>query len=241
MVGGDVSHAAAEPPPILRSPPGTFAALLRTGLEPAPRRVVGVTTVRRLAVYYSAVGVLIILLDLVAPLGPSGTLRVLAPWLEQSVWGGATGQFSAPAWVETVLAMLAAFILTVPTVIVYVRTRSKEAYDEALVNTVLVLPSVVAAILIVVQGSLALAFSLTGIVAAVRFRVNVKDSRDALYIFSGVAIGFATGVHEPEVAAIASLVFVLLELFAWRSGLGGNRAHAPEVLWGERSAVATAP
>jgi len=104
------------------------------------------------------------------------------------------------------------------------------AYDESLVNTALVLPSVVTAIVIVVQRSLALAFSLTGIVAAVRFRTNLKDSRDALYIFAGVAIGFATGVHEPEGAAAASLLFVLLELFAWRSGLGGHRTPAQAAL-----------
>jgi hypothetical protein len=225
----------------MRSPAGTFSALLRTGLEPAPRRVVGAATARRLVAFYSGVGALIVLLDLVTPLGPSGKERMLASWLERSVFGVATGQYLAPAWVEALLAMVAAFILTVPTVIVYVRTRTREAYDEALVNTVLVLPSVVAAILIVVQSSLALAFSLTGIVAAVRFRADVKDSRDALYIFAGVAIGFATGVHEPEVAAAASLLFVLLELFVWRSGIGGDRAHARTVLWGERPAAAEPP
>jgi uncharacterized protein DUF4956 len=142
--------------------------------------------------------------------------------------------------VETILAMAAAFMLTVPTVIVYVRTRTQDAYDESLVNTALVLPSLVTAIVIVVQNSLALAFSLTGIVAAVRFRTNLKDSRDALYIFAGVAVGFATGVHAPDVAVAVSLLFVLLELFAWRSGLGGDRAKAQAFLWGE-SADAMAP
>ena len=226
---------------MLRSPAATFSALLRTGLEPAPRRVVGAATVRRLVAYYAGVGALIGLMGLVAPLGPSGESRKLATWLERSVFGIVTGQFLAPAWLEALLAMVAAFVLTVPTVIVYVRTRTREAYDDALVNTVLVLPSVVAAILIVVQSSLALAFSLTGIVAAVRFRTDVKDSRDALYIFAGVAIGFATGVHEPEVAAVASLLFVLLELFVWRSGIGGDRAHARTVLWGERPAAPKSP
>ena len=217
-----------------RSPVESFSALIRTGLESGPLRVVGPATVRRLAAYYSAVVALVILVDLVVPLGPTGKVRMLAPWLERLAFGVVTGPHTVPAWVETILAMAAAFILTVPTVIVYVRTRTKEAYDEALVNTVLVLPSVVTVILIVVQSSLALAFSLTGIVAAVRFRTNLKDSRDALYIFAGVAIGFATGVHEPEVAAVASLLFVLLELFAWRSGVGGHRAHAQAALRGER-------
>ena len=223
-----------------RSPVESFSALIRTGLESGPQRVVGAATVRRLVAYYSVVVALVILVDLVVPLGPTSKVRMLAPWLERLAFGVVTRPHIVPAWVETILAMAAAFILTVPTVIVYVRTRTKEAYDESLVNTVLVLPSVVTAILIVVQSSLALAFSLTGIVAAVRFRTNLKDSRDALYIFAGVAIGFATGVHEPEVAAAASLLFVLLELFAWRSGLGGDRAHAQAALWGE-SPDAAAP
>ena len=54
-----------------------------------------------------------------------------------------------------------------------------------------------------------------------------------ILVDAGVAIGFATGVHEPEVAAAASLLFVLLELFAWRSGLGGHRTHAQPALRGE--------
>jgi small basic protein len=161
---------------------------------------------------------------------------MLTPWLERLTFGTVTSTAALPAWMETILAMAAAFLLTLPTVIVYVRTRSEEAYDESLVNTILVLPSIVAVILVVVQSSLALAFSLTGIVAAVRFRSNVKDSRDALYIFAAVAIGFATGSHAPDVAIVASLLFVFLELFAWRSGLGGDRAHARAFLWGESPA-----
>jgi hypothetical protein len=183
---------------------------------------------------------LVILVDLVVPLGPTNKVRMLAPWLERLAFGVVTGSHMVPAWVETILAMAAAFILTVPTVTVYVRTRTKEAFDESLVNSVLVLPSVVTAIVIVVQSSLALAFSLTGIIAAVSFRTDLKDSRDALYIFAGVAIGFATGVHEPEVAAAASLLFVLLELFAWRSGLGGDQSRTQARLWGD-SPVKLAP
>jgi hypothetical protein len=216
-----------------RSPVGTFSALIRAGRESGPQRVVGAATVRRLVAYYSVVVALVCLVQFTLPLGPSGKARMLAPWLERLAFGAVTGTEILPAWVETILAMAAAFMLTVPTVIVYVRTRTKEAYDESLVNTVLVLPSVVTAIVIVVQNSLALAFSLTGIVAAVRFRTDLKDSRDALYIFAGVAVGFATGVHAPDVAVAASLLFVLLELFAWRSGLGGDRARAQASLWGE--------
>jgi len=192
---------------------------------------VGAATVRRLVLYYGVVAALVTVMDLSMPLAPSGEGRMLASWLEQLLFGTATGLRVIPAWLDATLAMAMAFVLTVPTVLVYVRTRSHEAYDESLVNTVLVLPSVITAILIVVQSSLALAFSLTGIVAAVRFRSNVKESRDALYIFASVAIGFASGVYALDVAAATSLFFVLLELFAWRSGLGGDHSGAHAAHW----------
>jgi hypothetical protein len=209
----------------------SFSSLVRTGRERGPVRAVGAATVRRLVLYYGAVVALVAVMDLSVPLAPSGEGRMLASWLEQLIFGTATGLRIIPPWLDATLAMATAFVLTVPTVVVYVRTRTHEAYDESLVNTVLVLPSVVTAILIVVQSSLALAFSLTGIVAAVRFRSNVKESRDALYIFASVAIGFASGVYALDVAAAASLFFVLLELFAWRSGLGGDHSHTHAAHW----------
>jgi Domain of unknown function (DUF4956) len=209
----------------------SFSSLVRTGRERGPTRAVGAATVRRLVVYYAVVVALVTVMDLSVPLAPSGDGRMLASWLEQLIFGTVTGLRIIPPWLDATLAMAMAFVLTVPTVVVYVRTRTHEAYDESLVNTVLVLPSVVTAILIVVQSSLALAFSLTGIVAAVRFRSNVKESRDALYIFASVAIGFASGVYALDVAAAASLFFVLLELFAWRSGLGGDHSMAHAAHW----------
>jgi hypothetical protein len=212
-----------------------FSALVRTGRERGPARAVGGATVRRLVVYYAAVVALVTAMDLSVPLAPSGEGRMLAAWLEQLIFGTVTGLRIIPPWLDATLAMAMAFVLTVPTVVVYVRTRSHEAYDESLVNTVLVLPSVVTAILIVVQSSLALAFSLTGIVAAVRFRSNVKESRDALYIFASVAIGFASGVYALDVAAAASLIFVLLELFAWRTGLGGDHSNTHAAHWPDSS------
>jgi hypothetical protein len=97
-----------------------------------------------------------------------------------------------------------------------VRTRTRVKFDRSLVQTVIVLPVVVTAILVVVRDSLALAFSLAGIVAAVRFRNNLKESGDAVYIFSSIGIGFATGIHALSVAAVLSVCFVAIELALWK-------------------------
>src|SRR5918995_837988 len=122
----------------------------------------------------------------------------------------------APRWLAALLQMIAAFLLVLPLAFVYVRTRTRVKFDHSLVQTVIVLPIVVTAILVVVRDSLALAFSLAGIVAAVRFRNTLKESGDAVYIFGAIGIGFATGIHALSVAAVLSVCFVAIELALWK-------------------------
>src|SRR5437762_786620 len=73
------------------------------------------------------------------------------------------------------------------------------------VDTFLVLPLVATAIVIIVQHSLALAFSLAGIAGAVRFRNSLKSSGDALFILLAVAIGLSAGIGAVELAAVVSI------------------------------------
>jgi hypothetical protein len=86
----------------------------------------------------------------------------------------------------------------------------------------IVLPLVVSGIVVLVQYSLALAFSLAGIVAAVRFRNTLDDSKDAVYVFLATAIGLSAAVNVP-VAAVISVLFNLTVLTLWYLDF----AHAP--------------
>lgn len=203
-----------------------FASLLRHGSAARPARTLGAPTVWRLIACYAVAIVLVAAINWIAPLAQSGRGRTWSPWVVSLVFGEPSGLRVVPVWLDAMLAMAGAFVMTVPIVIVYVRTRTHAAFDDSLASTVLVLPSIVTAILIVVQNSLALAFSLAGIVAAVRFRMNLKESRDALYIFAAVAIGFAAGIYALDVALMASLVFVLLEVLTWRTILGSEPARS---------------
>jgi len=207
-----------------------FASLLRHGPAMRPARTLGAPTVWRLVGCYAVATAFVLGIDRVAPLDDSGARRVWSLWAEGLVSGTSTGALGVPVWVDTLLALAAAFVLTVPIVIIYVRTRTHTAFDDSLANTVLVLPAIVTAILIVVHNSLAMAFSLAGIVAAVRFRISLKESRDALYIFAAIAIGFAAGIYALDVGLIASVVFVLLETLTWRTDLGADQTPADDML-----------
>ena len=84
----------------------------------------------------------------------------------------------------------------------------------------MILPVVVTGISMIVLNSLALAFSLAGIVAAVRFRFALKQPSDAMYIFVAIAIGLGSGIGALGVATVISFVFVVATLVIWRLEYG---------------------
>lgn len=122
--------------------------------------------------------------------------------------------------VSTLVILLGTLVLMLPVSWVYMSTRYKKGHDQKVAQTLLFLPLVVAGIVLVVQNSLALAFSLAGVVAAVRFRSTLRDSRDLVYIFLAITVGFAAGVQTLIVAAIVSIVFNFVLILTWRYDFG---------------------
>ena len=118
------------------------------------------------------------------------------------------------------VAMLGALALMCPVAWMYMRTKPKANYDASLVQTVIVLPVVIAGVVLIVRDSVALAFSLAGIVAAVRFRNTLRDTKDAVYIFLAIAVGLAAGVQAFAVGFVVSVIYVAVVLVLWRFDVG---------------------
>jgi hypothetical protein len=119
-----------------------------------------------------------------------------------------------------VVAIIAAILVSLPVSWVYMGVRGGDEYDQSLVNTIIVLPMVVTGIVIIVQNSLALAFSLAGIAGAVRFRNSLKSSGDALFILLAVGIGLSAGIGAIELAAVISIFFNYCFVMLWITEYG---------------------
>jgi len=133
------------------------------------------------------------------------------------------GSGSALSWATTLdmaLAMIGSFLLMMPTSWVFMAERRRKGFDQALVQTMIVLSVAIAGVVVIVRNSVALAFSLTGIVAAVRFRTNLSDTRDTLYIFTAIGVGLAAGVQALAAALVLSMVFNYVILAFWRGNYG---------------------
>ncbi|HET6680498.1 MAG TPA: DUF4956 domain-containing protein [Gemmatimonadaceae bacterium] len=128
------------------------------------------------------------------------------------------------------VSIVSALAYALPVAWVYMFTRQKRGYSQSVVHSLILLPVAVAGVVVLVKESLPLAFGLAGIVAAVRFRNTLEDSRDAVYIFVSTALGLSAAVRI-EVAAMLSVLFNAVVLSLWYSDFG----RLPPALEGVRA------
>jgi len=177
----------------------------------------------RLVVYYLLLALVVTLVRMNMPevyaLFSTGA-SVGAP-----LFGGAptepTGPLTSPnPSLATALMIVGALTVMLPVAWVYMLTKQSEGYDRSVVQTLIVLPTAICGVVVIVQNSYALAFALAGIVAAVRFRNTLKDTKDAVYIFLAIGVGLAAGVQNIDVALIMSVLFNVTILALWRTNFG---------------------
>jgi hypothetical protein len=128
--------------------------------------------------------------------------------------------FSPNVPIRLAVASFGAAVLIIPVSWVYfITSRSKEV-DQSFVQTIVILPIIVTGISMIVLNSLALAFSLAGIVAAVRFRFSLEEPSHAMYIFAAISIGLGCGIGSLGVANVISIAFVYANLVIWKLEYG---------------------
>lgn len=119
-----------------------------------------------------------------------------------------------------VLACMGAGVMIVPVTWVYFITSRAKEVDQSFAQTIVLMPIVVTGIAMIVLNSLALAFSLAGVVAAVRFRFALRNPAHAIYIFVAIGIGLGSGIGALGVATVISMAFVYANLIIWKLEYG---------------------
>ncbi len=224
----------------------------------ADRRLV-VRTLVRITLYYAAIALALFVLFKAFP-GfaerlPIGGVEDIAAYDEsyQTFQEGVDGEITVTPFrdsrggqierfedaINLFLAMSCVMFLMLPVAWVYRAINYLGDHDHSLDETAFVLPVVVAGIVIVVQHSLALAFSLAGIVAGVRFRRALKDTYDALYILLAIGVGIAAGVQAVDIALVLSVFFnyTTVLVCAYGDGLESHHKRSERLQAEERKAA----
>jgi len=126
------------------------------------------------------------------------------------------------------LVLIGVWLLMLPVSWVHKGVHQVNSHDHSMDETMLVLPGVVASIVLVVQHSLALAFSLAGIVAGVQFRRALQDTFDALFILVAIGTGIAAGVSALEISAVLTVFFTYATFYVYFFGDGLESDYAAQ-------------
>ena len=113
-------------------------------------------------------------------------------------------------------------IIMMPITWTYSATRFDSGPRKGFVRALLVLPICASTVVLLIQDSLALAFGLAALVAAVRFRVSLSEAIDGIYIFAAICVGLAAGIGYLGVAAILALFFCMTNAVLWHLDYGRN-------------------
>lgn len=122
--------------------------------------------------------------------------------------------------IKLACASLGAAIMIIPVSWTYFITSRTKEVDQSFVQTIIIMPIVVTGISMIVMNSIPLAFSLAGIVAAVRFRFTLKQPSHAMYIFCAISIGLAAGIGALGISTVISAAFVFASLIIWKLEYG---------------------
>ena len=116
---------------------------------------------------------------------------------------------------EILINIALAFVLGMVISTVYRYTHKGLSYSQSFTLTIVFITLIVAVVMMVIGSSLARAFALVGALSIIRFRTVVKDTKDIIYIFFGLAVGMASGTSNYFLAVSSatciSLIAVVLD------------------------------
>lgn len=128
-------------------------------------------------------------------------------------------------WQIALLSFLIAFLLSSLIAIVYERTFQGLSYSRGLVQS-MVLGSIVSCLLMIAIGdNIARGIGIVGSLAIIRFRTNLRDPRDLIFLFASLGIGVSCGVQSYITAVIGAIIFCLVVIALYISPFGTRRKH----------------
>ena len=123
--------------------------------------------------------------------------------------------------IETIiLSLLLAFVIGQLIGWVYMATHTSPSYSSSFVASLVVLPVTVALMMILMAGSLMIAFGLLAVFAVVRFRNVLKDTRDTTYILWAIVQGMAVGTFRYSTALVGAGCVILVLFYLWMTEFG---------------------
>ena len=132
----------------------------------------------------------------------------------------------APVSVHLViLSLLLAFLSGQALAWTYMFTHWGLSYSRTFVNSLVLIPVITSAVMMVLANSLVTAFGMMAVFAIVRFRNILRDTLDTAYILCCLVMGMAAGTQRYPIAVIVCLVVILIMLYLHFTAFGSRHRY----------------
>lgn len=111
-------------------------------------------------------------------------------------------------WQVILLSTLLAFVLSQCIALTYERTYEGMSYSRALFQTLALASIISATLMYTIGNNLARGIGIAGIFAIIRFRTNLRDPRDIVFVFASLAVGVACGINAYSLAITGAVMFI---------------------------------
>ncbi len=136
-----------------------------------------------------------------------------------------TAKSADPRWPEVLGAMTLSFFLNMLIGLLYKSTYKGTRYSQDYVHTLVIIGTVTTILIMVVNGSPAVAFGAFAAFSMIRFRRNLGQSRDLAFVFFAMATGMGIGAREYPIVLVTTIIVSLAILFiSKRDAFAPNRA-----------------
>jgi len=123
------------------------------------------------------------------------------------------------------MALLLAFVCGHAVAWTYMFTHTGLSYSRSYVNSLIILPVLVALVMMVLANNLIVAFGLMAIFAMVRFRSVLRDTLDTTYVLATIVIGLACGTLKFTSAIVGCLAILAIMVYFWLTGFGTRQRY----------------
>ncbi|MCY3735827.1 MAG: DUF4956 domain-containing protein [Gemmatimonadaceae bacterium] len=123
-------------------------------------------------------------------------------------------------WHTVLLSLVVAFCLSSVIALVYEWTFQGLSWSRGLMQT-MVLGSIITCLLMIAIGdNVARGIGIVGSLAIIRFRTNLRDPRDLVFLFASLGSGVASGVQSYIAATFATALFCTIAVAMHSSRFG---------------------
>jgi uncharacterized membrane protein YhiD involved in acid resistance len=122
---------------------------------------------------------------------------------------GVSGLINNPSAFVVGYSFLLAFVLGGTIALIYIKSFQGLSYSRNFLHCLVLSPILTAIVMQAIGDSVARGIGMFGALSILRFRTDIKDPRDMIFIFASLGAGLACGVHSFGIAVTGIVGFGL--------------------------------